>query len=140
LDLNGTAQTLSGLSGSGVVTNGTLAVNGDIAPGGTNVVGTLTLAAVAPQSGTLLIDAAPDGTSDLLAVQGALNLTGLALRIQDVSQLKAGQRYVIASCAPGGLTGPFTSTNLNTGGWSVSYNNAVGQVLLLSRGLLILIN
>ena len=140
LDLDGTTQTLSGLSGSGLVTNGTLDVSGDIAPGGTNAVGTLTLAAVAPQSGTLLIDAAPDGTSDLLAAQGALDLTGLALRIQDVSQLKAGQRYVIASCAPGGLTGPFASTNLEGGGWTVSFNNAVGQVLLISRGFLILIN
>ncbi len=137
LDLDGTRQALAGLSGSGLVTNGTLAVSCDIAPGGTNTLGTLTVDTVTLQSGTLLADVEPDGDSDLLKATGALDLTGLTLRIQDVSQLKAGKRYVIASCAPGGLTGPFVSTNLGNGGWFVSYNNVAGKALLLSRGLLI---
>lgn len=140
LDLNGTTQTLSGLSGSGVVTNGTLAVNGAIAPGGANAVGTLTLTSVVPLGGTLLTDVALDGTSDLLNAQGPLNLSGLSLQIQDLSQLKSGKRYVIATCTPGGLTGTFTSSNLNTGRWTIHYNNTIGEVRLISRGLLVLIN
>lgn len=137
VDLSGTTQTLARLSGSGLVTNGTLTVSGDIAPGGTNAVGTLTLASAVPLSGTLLTDVALDGTCDRLQAQGPLNLTGLTLQIADVSQLKSGKRYVIASCAPGGLTGPFASANLNANSWSVSYNNAVGEVRLISRGLLL---
>jgi len=140
LDLNGNSQTVTGLSGSGLVTNGTLTVNnGTIAPGGTNVIGTLTLAATTELSGTLLVDVALDGTSDLLKVQGSLNLTGLALQIQDVSKLKPNRQYVIATCAPGGLTGRFVSTNLDGSRWLVSYNNTTGEVRLISRGLLIMI-
>jgi autotransporter-associated beta strand protein len=139
LDLDGTAQTLTGLSGGGLVTNGTLTVTGTIAPGGTNAVGTLTLADVTPLSGTLLVDGALDGTCDRLEVQGALDLTGLSLRVQDASLLKAGERYVIASCAPGTLTGPFASTTTGSDGWTVSYNNGIGEVLLLSRGLLLMV-
>lgn len=137
LDLDGTAQTLSGLSGSGLVTNGTLAVDGDIAPGGTNALGTLTFSAVTPQSGTLLVDVAPDGASDLLKAEGPLNLAGLALKVHDQSQFTPGKRYVVASCAPGGLSGAFASVELGVRGWTVSYNNAVGEVRLISLGLLI---
>jgi len=139
LDLDGGAASINGLSGSGLVTNGTLAVSGTIAPGGTNVIGTLTLAAATALTGTLLTDVATDGTCDLLKVQGSLNLTGLTLQVQDVSKLKSNKQYVIATCAPGGLAGPFASTNLNSSRWLVSYNNATGEVRLISRGFLIMI-
>ena len=138
LDLNGTSQDLAGLSGGGLVTNGTLAVSGVIAPGGTNVIGTLTLATSVSLSGTLLMDAATGGTCDLLRVQGGLDLSGLALVIQDVGQMGGGSPYVIATCAPGGLTGRFTSTNLDSKRM-VYYNNAAGEVQLVGRGLLILL-
>ncbi len=139
LNLNGTTQTLTDLSGAGVVSNGTLQVLGDIAPGGTNSVGTLTFSAVTPLSGPLLTDVRADGVSDRLAVQGALDLTGLTLQVQDVSQLRVGKSYVVASCTPGGLTGPFLSTNLDTSSWIISYNNTLGEVRLLGQGLVILI-
>ncbi len=139
LDLGGHAQSLAGLSGSGLVTNGTLAVSGTVAPGGTNVIGTLTSAASTSLTGTLLTDMAADGSCDLLKVLGSLNVTGATLHIQDLAQLKAGKQYVIASCAPGCLTGRFASTNLDGGRWQVVYRNATGEVRLLSRGLLILI-
>lgn len=138
LDLNGTEQPLSGLSGSGLVTNGTLSVNGVIAPGGTNAVGTLTLATATSLSGTLLVDVSQNGSSDLLQVGGSLDLSRLTLQIQDVSQFKPSATYVIASCTPGSLTGRFASNNLGTKR-SVSYNNASGKVLLVCRGLLITI-
>ena len=135
-DLNGNSQTLAGLSGSGIVTNGTLAVSGMIAPGGTNVIGTLTLAANVSLTGTLLIDTALDGTCDLLQIQGALDLSGLTLQIQDTDLLAAGRPYVIATCVPGGLSGKFTATNLGEKR-SVFYDNANGKVMLIGRGLLL---
>ena len=88
LDLSGTSQTLSGLSGCGLVTNGTLTVNGTVMPGGTNAIGTLTLAVSNTLSGSLWVDAATDGTCDRLQVQDSLNLNGLSLQIQDTSRLK----------------------------------------------------
>ncbi len=139
LDLKGTHQDLAGLSGSGLVTNGTLAISGVIAPGGTNVIGTLTLAATTSLSGTLLMDVALGGSSDLLKVQGNLDLSGLALVIQDVDQMGGGSPYVIATCAPGGLTGRFTSANLGAKR-TVFYNNAAGEVQLIGRGLMVIIN
>ena len=138
VDLNGSTQTLSGLSGSGLVTNGTLAVSGTVMPGGTNVIGTLTLAAsTSLNGGRLLVDAETDGTCDLLKVQGSLDLSGATLQIQDVSKLSAGKRYVLATCTPGGLTGTFVGDFEGSRKWMLSYNNTVGNVLLTSRGLLI---
>ncbi len=135
LELNGTRQTFSGISGSGVITNGTAIVTGTIAPGGTNVIGTLTLASATSLSGTLLVDTALDESCDLLKVQGGLDLTGLSLQLQDPNLLKSNTTYVIATCAPGSLTGPFASTNLGVKR-SVSYNNTTGRVLLICRGML----
>ena len=98
-----------------------------------------TLAAATALNGTLLIDTSIGGTNDLLAVQGNLNLTGSALQIQDVSQLKSGTSYVIATCAPGGLTGRFASANFAAGTrWHVVYDNVKGEVRLeVLRGMLI---
>ncbi|HNX35744.1 MAG TPA: autotransporter-associated beta strand repeat-containing protein [Kiritimatiellia bacterium] len=139
LDLGGTRQPLAGLSGCGTVSNGTLAVQGVIAPGGTNAVGTLTLAAAATLSGTLLVDAALDGSCDRLQVSGALDVSGLTLEIQNPAVLKPGATYVIATCTPGSLSGQFLSTNLS-GQRTVGYNNAAGQVLLTCGGTLISIH
>jgi autotransporter-associated beta strand protein len=142
LDLGGNAQTVAGLSGYGLVTNGTLAVSGTVAPGGTAVIGTLTLAADTALGGTLLIDTSLSGTSDLLKVQGTLDLTGATLQIQDVGQLQSGTSYVIATCTPGGLTGTFDSTNLADGTrWHVVYDAVNGEVRLdVYRGTLIQVN
>lgn len=139
LDLGGNAQTLAGLSGYGLVTNGTLAVTGMIVPGGTNAVGTLTLAANTALTGTLLVDTTLTGTNDLLKVQGSLNLTGSTLQIQDVNQLKSGTSYVVATFTPGGLTGRFASANFVAGTrWHAVYDTFKGEVRLeVYRGTLI---
>ena len=111
-----------------------------MAPGGTNAVGTLTLATSNDLSqATLLIDVAAGGVCDRIAVQGKLDLTGAALQIADTSKLAQGNRYVIATCEPGGLTGAFAADNLSTTPWTVSYNNVVGEVNLATRGLLLMV-
>jgi len=139
LDLGGGSQTISGLCGSGAVSNGALNVTGAIAPGGTNTIGTLSLAPSASLSGTLLLDVARNGSCDRLLAQGALDLTKLTLQIQDLSQLKSGNVYVIAKCEPRSLTKPFKSTNLLGERWYVSYDNAGGEVRLVSLGLAIIV-
>jgi len=141
LDLGGKMQTLTGLGGNGLVTNGTLAVSGTITPG-TNGIGTLTLATDTVLSGSLSVDVSLAGSSDRLSVQGALNLENATLQIQDVNQLQPGISYVVASCAPGCLTGKFVSTNFAPGTrWHVVYDNAKGEMRLETyRGTLIQIN
>ena len=137
LDLGGSVQTITDLSGSGLVTNGTLGVTGTVAPGGTNNIGTLSIAASTTLSGTLLVDVAQDGTSDLLQVEGDLDVSGMTLEIEDEALLKSSEIYVLATCDPGGLTGPFISGAPN--GWNVVYDSADGEIRLASLGLLIMI-
>ncbi len=141
LDLGGSTQVLAGLSGVGLVTNGTLSVSGTVAPG-TNTIGTLTVAAATALTGTLLVDTSLGGTCDLLKVQGSLDLTSAVLQVQDVDQLKSGTSYVIATCTPGCLTGRFASTNVAVKKpWHVVYDNGTGEVRLeIIGGTLFLLN
>jgi len=107
-DVNGKTQTLAGLGGSGLVTNGALlTVTTAVAPGGTNAVGTLTLASTpASLAGTLLVDIAPGGASDRLHVQGDLSLSGLSLSLANPQALDRREQYVVTSCS-GTRTGTF---------------------------------
>lgn len=121
LDLDGNAQTLAGLSGSGLVTNGSLTVNGTLAPGGTNVIGTLTLVAAATLTGTLKTDVTSDGACDLLMTQGDLDVSRLTLELGNPSQLRPSRTYVIAACSGGTVSGQFVNiVNLPTA-WHVTY-------------------
>ncbi|MDA3923355.1 MAG: autotransporter-associated beta strand repeat-containing protein [Kiritimatiellae bacterium] len=141
LDLGGNTQTLAELSGDGVVTNGILAISNKVMPGETAVIGTLTLATSTTLTGTLLADTSVSGTCDLLKVQGSLNLTGSTLQIQDLSELKTDNSYVIATCTPGTLTGEFDTTNFDTTPWHVVYDNAAGEVRVeIIGGTLILVH
>lgn len=130
-DVAGKIQTLAGLGGSGVVTNGNLlTVTDAIAPGGTNVVGTLTLATTpAALGGTLLVDVATDGSCDRLAIGGDLNLSVLSLNVAATSQLNKNARYTIATYT-GTQSGSFTSTNLPVR-WLVRYDTSNKRVYLI---------
>jgi autotransporter-associated beta strand protein len=129
-DVNGKAQSLAGLGGSGLVTNNALlTVSLGVAPGSTNAIGMLTLAATpAALSGVFLADVAADGACDRLHVQGDLNLSGLALTVTNPQALNKNLRYVIASCT-GTLTVPFASAPLPDR-WHVKYDTANRQVYL----------
>ena len=120
LDLGGMPQTLANLRGFGTVSNGTLAVSGTIAPGGTNVIGTLTLAASSVLTGTLLVDVATDGTSDRLAVRGDVNLSALNLVIANPGQLDRSKQYTLVTCS-GMRTGSFASITVPNSRWHVLY-------------------
>ena len=129
LGTNTQSQTLANLSGSGTVSNGTLAVTGTLAPGGTNVIGTLTIAASSVLTGTLLADVAMNGTSDILAVRGNLNLSALTLVIANPGQLNRTQQYTLVTCT-GTRTGAFASVTVPDPRWRMVYQ-ADGTVKLL---------
>jgi len=132
LDLGGTGQKLGGLSGSGVVSNGTLAVNGTIAPGGVGTVGTLTLAtSSATLAGTLRVDVAAAGACDVLSVKGDVDISGLALKVDSPGQMDATRQYTIMTC-DGTRTGTFSSKSLPAG-WVVLYQPN-GDVVLSYKG------
>lgn len=132
LELGGTSQSLAGLSGSGWVTNGTLAVTGVVAPGGTNVIGTLTLATTNTLTGTLRVDLSEDGSCDVLAVKGDVALTGMALTADIIGQLTdLSLQYTILTCT-GTRTGTFGTKTIPSG-WMVSYENN-GDVKIVYAG------
>jgi len=131
-DVNSKNQTLAGLGGSGLVTNNSLlTVTQGVAPGGTNAICTLTLAATpAALSGLFVVDVATNGVCDRLRVQGNLSLTGLTLSLANPQALNKNYRYVIASCT-GALSIPFGSLqNPLPDRWHVTYDASAGQALL----------
>ena len=111
LDLGGQPQAFAGISGSGTVSNGALTVTGTLSPAATNAIGTLTVKANTTLSGKLLVNVATDGTSDVLDVQGNLNLLSPTLEIADLAGLSTIRVYTLANYS-GSLSGSFTSTNL----------------------------
>ncbi|MFO7936453.1 MAG: autotransporter-associated beta strand repeat-containing protein [Kiritimatiellia bacterium] len=141
LDLGGSTQSISGLSGNGTVTNGTLTVSGTVSPGGDATIGTLTLATAATLNDILLADVSSDGTCDLLNVDGALDITGSTLQIQASGPLDAETDYVIARFTPGELTGEFDSISFSEDmPWYIVYDNTAGEIRLQkSLGTMIMV-
>jgi autotransporter-associated beta strand protein len=135
LDLGGTGQTVAGLTGSGVISNGQLAVTGLVQPGGANAIGTLTVPANTVFSGTLQVDAAGDGTCDVLDVQGSVNLSEATLNVTNTSSLDWHKSYTILTCS--GTPMPFGTVSV-AGSWGVTYHN--GSVKLSAMGTLVRFN
>ncbi len=135
LDLSGFTVT-NAVSGSGLVTNGTIQTI--LSPAGEGAIGadTLTLKAAAVK-GTYKVDVTPSGASDSVAVQGNINLADIALEIVDTAQLDVSQTYTILTCS-GTRTGTFSSTNLPLDSlWHVVYFSDGTVKLFYSRGTLI---
>jgi len=136
LDLGGGVQTLAGLSGSGVVSNGTLSVTGEITPGG-GTVGTLTVAnGNVLGSGTLRIDVAGNGDCDRLVVVGDIDLSNLNLAITNPDALDRSKTYIILTCA-GTRTGTFNAVTGPGSRWHAVLRTDGSVQLLFSGGTLI---
>lgn len=130
-DVAGKVQTLAGLGGSGTVTNnGLLKVTGTVAPGGTNAIGTLTLAAApAELAGSFTVDVSAEGACDRLAVVGNLNLSALTLNVANTDLLNKAFSYTVATYT-GTQSGSFITSNLPLR-WNVKYDEAGKRVYLL---------
>ena len=132
LDLGSMGQTIAGLSGTGAVSNGLLAVTGLVQPGGTNTVGTLTVPAGTTLTGTLLVDASSNGSCDVLAVKGSVNLLGATLSVSESSVLDRFTMYTVLTCS--GMPTQFGTVSV-PGGWRVLYRD--GSVKLATMGTMI---
>ena len=136
LDLGGFTVTNT-VSGSGTVTNGTVCT--EISPAGTNVIGTQSFALkAATLKGTYLADVAQDGTSDLVSVQGTLDLASLTLQLVDTSRLNPSHAYTLVS-GTGARTGGFASTNLPDSRWHVLRGTDGTVKLIFVDGTLMLL-
>ena len=130
-DVNGKVQSLAVLGGSGAVTNGTwLSVTDAVMPGGTNAVGTLTLASTpAALGGLFKVDVATGGACDRLTVQGNLNVSGLTMQVEDTAGLSRDKTYTVATCT-GTLSGTFIGDNLPAR-WLIRYDADGKRVFLI---------
>ena len=139
--MNTYAQTLARIEGSGtfgeVVNNGTklLTVTSAIAPGmGADSLGTLTISggAINIADGTALeIDVDAQGNSDCLSYPADLDLTKMALHVNDGTKLNKDYTYTIARLGTGAiLTTPFASVAGLPDTWHVRYDTANGLVQL----------
>jgi len=123
-DVNGKTQTLAGLGGSGTVTNlAALTVTDTLAPGDAGGCGTLTLAGNAASIAgcTLSVSVSAEGESDALHVAGDLDLTSLALQVENPEQLSRFKKYTVASCT-GTLTAPFGAVGTLPARWILNYD------------------
>jgi len=135
LDLNGFTVTNTLVGTSGAVSNGTMQAT--FSPAGVGVIGADTFApSTATVKGAYLADVAADGTSDLLTVQGSINLSNFTLELVNPSLLARGKVYTVATVS-GTRTGTFKVTNLPDSRWHVIYR-ADGKVdLLYNNGTLV---
>ena len=113
LDLVGETVAVKGLAGVGTVRNGTLEVQGTLAPGGDGTVGTLTLAADTKVVGTIRLD-----VGDTIVCEGAIDLTQARIEIADKSNLKGLYEFLAAPA--GGIKGPVKGDNLAGTGKSLT--------------------
>ena len=135
VDLGTLSQTLVNLSGGGIISNGNLAVTGEIVPGGDGPIDTLAVNANVTGTAKLLVDVATDGTSDLLAVQGNVDLSGMTLEVANPGQLDSSKQYTVLTCA-GTRTGAFSSVTLPSR-WHVVYRSDGSVKLVYINGTLI---
>ena len=137
LDMNGYAGT-NGISGTGAVRNGTLRAT--LSPAGAGVLGTnsLTLVSATLEGSTYIADVAADGASDLVAVEGDLDISGLTLQLVNPALLDRRQTYTLLSCS-GTLSGSLASANLPDSRWHVTGLSGGKLRLVFMDGLIFML-
>ena len=138
--MNTYAQTLARIEGSGTFSElnrpgSQLSVTSAIAPGmGAEELGTLTISggAINIADGTALeIDVDAQGNSDCLSYPADLDLSKMALHVNDGTKLNKDYTYTIAHLGTGAiLTTPFASVAGLPETWHVKYDTANGLVQL----------
>jgi autotransporter-associated beta strand protein/T5SS/PEP-CTERM-associated repeat protein len=100
IDLGGESHTVANLIGAGTVANGALTVTGTVYPGHGG--GTLTVMSDATLAvKKIAYTVAEDGTCGLLKVDGALDLTGVEITVDNPEAAKRGLRLVEAQSITG---------------------------------------
>ena len=141
LDLSRSTQTVMGVSGTGIITNGHLTVTESISPAGSNVVGTLTVKGNLTVGLNAVHSWDYDASSaDTVVVSGNLTLPANAvLNLNALAEHYRGQRIVLYSF--GTYSGP-----MDLHGWTVSLGAAVKvdlvnkQIVLMAPGTLLMFN
>ena len=137
-DLGGGSYTVGGVTGTGLIRNGTLTVTGEISPAGAGRIGTLAFGpgVLVARGATYVCDVA-DGTADRLVVSGDFDLSALAFRAVRNGGAR-GRPPPVLETADGTLAGVFASVTLGRRAWQVSYGETAVR-LDLNAGLLFIL-
>jgi autotransporter-associated beta strand protein len=141
LDLNRSTQTVVGVSGTGIVSNGQLVVTGSITPGATNEIGALSIQGNLVVGPNVVYNWDFNGsTCDEVEVGGTLTLPSVAtLNLNGLGGVTRGQRMVLFTF--GSYSGPMDLRGWSVGpGVSLKVDLANKQVVLQALGTLLLIN
>jgi len=135
LDLGGYTVTNTLTVISGLITNGTLRTV--LSPAGEGAIGVQNLAlSSAVIQGAYLADVNAAGGSDLVAIQGNANLSGLALTLVNPEALDRTKQYTLMTIS-GARTGTLTTTNLPDSRWHLVYQSDGAVKLLFIDGTLL---
>jgi len=141
LDLNRSTQTVAGVSGTGIVTNGLLTVTGTISPAGTNTIGTLAIRGDLTLTPNVVQNwDCSNSSADTVAVSGTLSLPAVAtLNLNGLSGVNWGQRIVL-------YTFDKYAGAHDLSGWTISrqayakVDEVNKQVVLIAPGVLLIVN
>ena len=124
-------QTLSGLSGSGLLTNGALTVNGTIQPGDSQTIGQFVMGTTATTlSGTMTVKVGSVGTCDSIRIlQGYAQTSGLTVTLDNPDDLDLHYNYEVIK---GATSGAITASNLPAH-WRL-IQNAQRTIITFPRG------
>ena len=136
VDLGGASLTLSGFSGAGRVSNGRLAISGEISPAGADRIGTLTFAAgvLSVAGATFVCEAAPEG-ADRIVVEEPFDLSPIALRTVNLG----GRGYATPVFRTEGLTGEFSSTAFGVKWHEIKYGEMDATLEAFKPGMALFI-
>ena len=137
-NLGGGSYTVGGVTGTGLIRNGTLTVTGEISPAGAGRIGTLAFGpgVLVARGATYVCDVA-DGTADRLVVSGDFDLSALAFRAVRNGSAHGASPTVLET-ADGTLANEFASVMLGRRAWQVSYGETAVR-LDLNAGLLFIL-
>ena len=108
IDLGGEDVTVAGVSGSGTIRGGVMTVTGEINPGGSNAVGTVTFETAPVLTGVTLVAETEGGDVDKVVLAGDADVSTMNLRIVQIGEIVPFSPSAILSCG-GTLTGEFAS-------------------------------
>ncbi len=137
LDLNGFSVTNALTAAGGSITNGTLSTV--LSPAGAGTVGTLSFSLKgATLRAAYEADVTTAGASDLVNVDGNLNMANLTLGIVDTGLLDRSRVYTLLT-GTGTRTGTFASTNLPDARWHIRYESDGSVKLFFVDGTIMLL-
>lgn len=134
LDLGGADLSLAALRGAGRVFNGTLAVTGEIQPGGVGAIGTLTFAAgVLTATGATFVCETDEAGADRIVIENPFDLSGLSLRTVRIGAFRDSASILTAT----ELSGEFAATEFARKTQRIDYTAT--DAVLSAGGLLMIV-